>query len=128
MAVHAQKTDRNNNGLSGKNPLLQLFSMNEGFMWPYRSFANALMETQMGALAYLEANRKLTDQVLDIVRKEQDLSLELSTKMLKGVAGNDGPSVRDLSEVNAVFARAFEGVRELGEAWVNAQMRSLDMV
>ena len=126
MAAHA-KTDRDN-GLSANNPMLQLFSANEGFMWPYRSFAKTLMQTQMGAWAYLEANRKLTDQVLDLVRKEQDLSLEMSSKVLKKVVGSDSPSVRDLSDMNVMFQRAFEGMRELGEAWMTAQMHSLDVV
>jgi hypothetical protein len=122
------KTERDENGVSANNPLLQLFSTNEGLMWPYRSFAKTLMQTQMGTWAYLEANRKLTDQVIGIVRKEQDLSLEMCSKVLKRVASNDGPSVRDLSEVNAMFQQALEGMRELGEAWMSAQMRSVDVV
>jgi hypothetical protein len=126
MAAHA-KTDRDH-GPSANNPMLQLFATNEGFLWPYRSFAKTLMQTQMGAWAYLEANRKLTNQVLDLVRKEQDLSLEMSSKVLKKVAGSDGPSVRDLSDVNAMFQHAFEGMRELSEAWMTAQMHSLDVV
>jgi hypothetical protein len=127
MAAHA-KTDRDQNGLSANNPLLQLLATNDRLLWPYRSFAKTMMQTQMGAWAYLEANRKLTDQILDIVRKEQDLSLEMCSKMLKRAAGNDAPSGRDLSEVNAMFQQAVEGMRELGEAWMTAHMRSMDVV
>ena len=128
MAVHAHKTDRYFHELGANNPLLQLFSTNDAFWWPYRSFAKALMETQMGASAYIEANRKLMNEVLNIIRKEQDLSLEICTKMMKGVAGNGGPAIPDASEVNAMCDRAIESMRELGEACMNAQMRSLDLM
>src|SRR5262245_34476621 len=101
------------NGSGADNSLLHLFSKNEGFWWIYRSFAEALMETQVDASAYLEANRKLMDEIRDIVRREQDLSLEISNRMLKGTAEKRGLALHDASEVNAVFDRAIEGVREL---------------
>ena len=126
MAVHAHKTDPFNE-LSTNNPLLHMLSNGDAFWRPYRSFAKALMDTQAGASACLEANRKLMDEILDFVRKEQDLSFEICTKMMKGVAaGNGGPMSKDASEMSALFDQTIENVRHLGEAWMNAQMRSLE--
>jgi len=66
----------------------------------------------------------------DIVRREQDLALEISEKTLQGVgagvASNGGAIITGASDVNAMFERAAAGLRELGEVWMNAQMRSLD--
>src|SRR5262245_44786203 len=116
------------NGSGGDNSLRHLFSKNEGFWWLYRSIAEALMKTQVDASAYLETNRQLMDEIRDIIRKEQDLSLEISNRMLKGTTENGAPALHDASEVNAMFDRAMEGMRELGEAWMNAQLRQLDVM
>ena len=129
MAVHAHKTDPYFNELSANNPLLHLFSNSDAFWWPYRSCAKALMHTQAGASACLEANRKLMDEILDFVRKEQDLCVEISTRMMKGVAAGDGGSMtKDASEMSAMFGQTIENVRHLGEAWMNAQMHSLELM
>lgn len=125
MTVHAHKAGKVHNGADA-NPLFNLFAKNDGFWWPYRSFAKALMETQKDASAYLEANRTLMDEIRDIVRKEQDLSLEISSQMLEGVTKNGKGGIPDPSEVNAMFDRAIASLRELGEAWMDAQVRSLD--
>jgi hypothetical protein len=121
------KTDAHT-GSDANNSLLHLFSKNASFWSPYRSFAEALMETQLDASAYLEANRKLMDEIRDIVRREQDLSLEISSRMLKRTTESGGLALHDASQVNAMFDRAIEGVRELSEAWKNAQMRSLEVM
>jgi hypothetical protein len=123
------KTEKRRNGLDANGELFNLFAKNDGFWWPYRSFAKALLATQKDASAYLESNRDLIDEMRDIVRREQDLSLEISQKALekvvkKGSAGGNG--MADPQEVNAIFDRAMMGLQELGEAWMNAQMRSLD--
>jgi hypothetical protein len=109
-------------------PLLNLFAKNDGFWWPHRSLAKALLCTQENASAYVEANRKLLDEMRAIVRKEQDLALEISQKALEAVAENGSSKIPDGPEVNAVFERAINGLRALGEDWMNAQLRSLDVM
>jgi hypothetical protein len=84
------------------------------------------METQKDASAYLEANRKLMDEVREILRREQNLSLELSNKLLEDATENGGTRMGDTSTMNAMFDSAIASIRELGEAWMSAQMRSLD--
>jgi hypothetical protein len=106
--------------------MLNLFAKNDGFWWPHRSLARALLCTQGNASAYVEANRKLLDEMRSIVRKEQDLALEISQKALEAISATESSAVPDAPEVNAVFERAINGLRSLGEDWMNAQLRSLD--
>jgi hypothetical protein len=99
-ALESDETDR-----------LRFFVRNEAFWWPFRAVSEALLQTQHSSAAYLEANRRLVDEARNIIRKEHDLLLELSET--------------GRSEANKAFNRALTGIRELGEAWIDAQIRSL---
>jgi hypothetical protein len=85
---------------------------NEVCWWPFQAVSKALLQTQRNTAAYLEANRRLVDEMRDIMRKERELLLELSET--------------GRSEANKAFNRAVRGIRELGEAWIDAQVRSLE--
>jgi hypothetical protein len=127
MTLHAGKTLKHHEGTDPINPMFNLFAKNDGFWWPYRSFAKALLRTQKNTSAYLEANRKLIDEMREIIRKEQDFALEISRKTISEIdLSPKGGIATDRSEVNAIFEQATLGLRELGEAWMNAQIRSLD--
>jgi hypothetical protein len=66
----------------------------------------------------------------NIIRMEQDLALEISEMTLEGLTEGKWPT-RDLSDssaVHAIFERATSGVRELGKAWVDVQVRALDAI
>jgi hypothetical protein len=104
----------------------------ESFWWPYRAVAKALLRTQDNSLAYIEANRRLIDAMRNILRKEQDLAFEISEAVL-AVSRKSGLRTADeapsqANEVNEAFDRAMSGIRELGEAWIDAQVRSLDTI
>ena len=118
-----------NNGWENENPLLALLSKGDEFWSPYRSLAKAMLATQKDAFAYLDANRRLFDEMREILRKEQDLALEISQKSLDRVAKNGwnhGGTVLEASDVSAIFEVATSGWQELSEAWMHAHMRSLD--
>jgi len=100
------------------------FPGGEAMWWPFRSVSKALLQTQSNALAYLEANRRLIDEMRNILRKEQELVIELSETALKKPASSGAVTVP--GNVNEMFGRAVMGIRELGEAWIDAQVRSLD--
>src|SRR5262249_43760018 len=121
--------DNNRAGPSADDPLFNLFVKTDGFWWPYRSLARALLATQKNAGAYVEANRLLIDEMRDIVRREEDLALEIFQKAIEaaesGAAAN-GQAMLDTAEINAMFERAILALRELCEAWMNTQMRVLD--
>jgi hypothetical protein len=130
MSAHAQ-TPAQNTQTEGADGLFDFFARSEGMWWPFRSVSKALLQTQSNALAYLEANRRLLDEMRNIVRKEQNLVIELSETALKSVSKPGSPSgitAGEPADVNEMFGRAMVGIRELGEAWIDAQVRSLDMM
>jgi hypothetical protein len=90
-----------------------LSAKNELMWWPYRSVSRALLQTQRNAAAYLEANQQLVEGMQAIVRQEQTLVSELSETAFN---------------TNDIFLRAMRGIRELGEAWIDAQLRSLNIM
>jgi hypothetical protein len=137
MTAHSSKNGKPHNGsphsreLDNDSPLVQLLSKSEEFWWPYKSFAKAMLAAQKDAFAYIDANRKLLDEIRDILRKEQNLALEITQKSLDRAAKNgwaEGGAVLDPSEVSAMFEVATSGWQELGEAWMHAHMRSLDTI
>jgi len=121
MTTHADRSDNTHNWLDAASPFFNLFARSDGLWWPHRSLTKALLGGQRNGLAYLEANRRLLDEMRNIVRKEQDLALELSQMAFEG-----GAEMSDALQVNAVFEHAATGLRALCEAWVDAQLRSLD--
>ena len=104
-----------------------LFARNDGFWWPYRSLARALFGTQNNALGYLTANKRLLDEMRNIIRREQDLALEISEMTVRAMA-HEKSIIHDLAHepILGVFERATSGVRELGYTWIDAQVRALD--
>jgi hypothetical protein len=108
--------------------ILQLnpFARNDHFWWAYPSLAKAFIDNQKAAFAYLQANSKLMDEIRDILGREFDLSLQIFHKMLEGASETNHPAMAESSDVNAIFDGAIASWHELGEAWMNAQERSLD--
>jgi hypothetical protein len=109
-----------------------IFARNECFWWPFRAVSSALLQTQQNSEAYLEANRHLIDAMRNIIRKEHNLAFELSERVLGTVCKigmrTNGNAPLESGEMSEVFDRAMSGVRELGEAWIDAQVRSLDVM
>ncbi len=122
MTVHPRTT----NGSVVDIPLFNPFASTDHFWWGYPSFAKALTDTQKAAVSYVEANGKLMDEVRNILAREFDLSLQVSRTMLGGVSEKNRSAIPDSSDANAIFESAITSWRELGEAWMDTQMRSLD--
>jgi hypothetical protein len=114
----------------GSSEMFNFFTSPEAMWWPFRTVSKALLQTQSNAIAYLEAQRRLIDEMQNIVRKEQNLVLELSETALATISKSGAPHAAgsESAEVNEMFDRAMCGIRELGEAWIDAQVRSLDIM
>ena len=130
MTAQTSKANTPSVDAGGEDSLFHFFSRNESFWWPFRAVAKALLQTQQNSAAYIEANRRLIDEMRSIIRKEQNLVFELSESALLtackvGMLADPSAQI-DKAEVNEVFDRAMTGIRELGEAWIDAQVRSLD--
>jgi len=117
MNVHARTT----NGPLADIPLFNPFAGIDRFWWSYPSFAKALLDAQQCASALLEANGKLMEEM-------GHLSLQISRQMLDGANGSNRPAMSRSSDVNSIFDCAITNWRELGDAWMNAQIRSLDAI
>ena len=130
MIAQNQKMNVPREEADGTDGPFYYLAKNEGFWWPYRSLSKALLQTQRNSLAYLEANRRLIDAMRSIIRREQDLVYEVSETALiaacKIGSRMDDRAPAERSEANEAFDRAMTGIRELGEAWIDAQVRSLD--
>jgi hypothetical protein len=88
---------------------------------PYMEFSHALMRT-VDVRAMTAANRKLTDAVRQVLRRQQDLAWDLAERTLNSVGLSAGAAESNPGEV---FDRAAAAVRELGEALIDAQIGAL---
>lgn len=104
------KPKANGNGAGHGPPVLTL---------PYADFSHALIRAHHDAHAMAAANRVLADSLRDVLRRQQDLAFELTEAALN--ASKAGP----LSTPAAIFDRAAQAVREVGEAIIDAQIDAL---
>lgn len=107
-----------------------VFGHYELMWWPYRSLSKALLRTHGNLTAFMTVNRKLADEMREIIRKEQDLVLQISEKMLHRAASarDDGgvESFNRVGEIEDLYDSAVAGIRELGKAVADAQVRSIE--
>jgi hypothetical protein len=131
MTMHARTT----NGSVADIPSFNPFASKDHFWWGYPSFAKALLDsqkallnTQKAAVSYVEANGRLMDELRNILAREYDRSLQFSHTMFGGMTERNHPALPGASEMSTIFESTIASWRELGEAWMNAQMRSLDVM
>ena len=91
---------------------------------PYIEFSHAMMRAHMDIRAMTAANRKLTDALREVVRRQHDLAWELAESTFNTVGLSTGGATPD-SNPGEVFDRAAAAVRELGEAVIQAQLGAL---
>jgi hypothetical protein len=90
---------------------------------PYLEFSHALMRAHLDVRAMAAANRKLTDAMREVVRRQQDLAWQLAETTLGSVGlSTSGENEKSPGEV---FDQAAAAVRELGEAMIEAQLGAL---
>jgi hypothetical protein len=116
------------NQVTGASGIFNLLATDEVMWWPYRSLSKALLQTQRNAAAYLEANRLLVEGMQTVIRQEQNLAFEISDRLLNTLSTSRAHASLKSDEVSDAFDRAMTGIRELGEAWINTQLRSLDIM
>jgi hypothetical protein len=120
-----RKVETKNNA----SPMFDIMARSDLMLWPYRALSKALLRTQSDLTAFVEVNRKLADEMRDIVRREQDLVLDISEKLLTRAtsAANGGTSpVIPSAELEEIYDSAVAGIRDLGKAVADAQIRSIE--
>lgn len=99
---------------------------NEMFWAPARATANFMLRAQRNAIALMQINRKLADDLRDIMRHEQDVLCEVSQKMVtRMTSGAVRPEEKGSAEpLGQFYETAVESVREFNEAMAEAHSRS----
>ncbi|HKD23841.1 MAG TPA: hypothetical protein VKB71_17615 [Rhizomicrobium sp.] len=102
-------------------------------LWaPYRAASKMLLESQRNMAAIMEIQRKLADEYLQIVRREQDLMHDTFEKILHRCADGEGlpTGVGTLTSESftELYESAVSSLRELGKAMTDAQTQSLDVL
>ncbi len=107
-----------------------ILSQSELLWWPYRSLSKAILQTHRDTRVYLEINRRLLDDLRRIVRREQELVLDMSEKLLEKMNPKDGSAKGALAlepgAMEEICESAIAGIRELGQALSNAQVQSIE--
>jgi hypothetical protein len=131
MAKHKPHPINPDHESNGANGTFDLFT-NDVIWSPYWSVVKALLRTQRNTFAYLEANRRLVDAMRTFVRQEQNLALEISDIVLKKMSAPglqpNSDSTLISADINGAFDRALARIRELGEFWIDAQVRSINVM
>jgi hypothetical protein len=116
----------------GANSTFDLFAKDQVMWSPFSAVANALLHTQRNTFAYVEANRRLVEAMRTIGRQEQNLALEISEMVLKTLFAPhlrwSSDSTSQSEDIKGAFDRGAAGIRELGAFWIDAQLRSLDVM
>jgi hypothetical protein len=102
-------------------------------LWaPYRAASKMLLESHRNMAAMMEIQRKLADDYLQIVRREQDLMHDAFGKILHRCADGEGlpAGVGTLTSESftEIYESALSSLRELGKAMTEAQTQSLDVL
>lgn len=85
---------------------------------PYVELVHALVRAHRNARVMTEVNRDLADTLRAVVRRQQDLALELADEAMSSArTGSSDPA--------AMFDRAADAVREIGNAFIDAQLSAL---
>ena len=97
-----------------------------------RSLSNALLHSHHNAAALMEVHRKLSDELLEIARRQQNVALEFSEKLLQQMAAAT-PAARRTETLrpetfDEYFDSAIQGIREFGQAIADAQVHSLEAI
>ena len=109
------------NGAEKKNGKANGSAATPTLTLPYADFSHALIRAHHDAFAMAAANRALADSLRGVLRRQQDLAFELAETALGTTrSGAVGPA--------AIFDRAAQAVRELGEAIIDAQLEALRLL
>lgn len=118
--------DAANAAAEGAERQIDFLFRSDMFWAPARAAANILLRSQKNAIAMMQINRKLADELRDIMRHEQDVICDVSQKMFTrmtsgAVRSEESGSTEPLGQF---YETAVESVREFNEAVAEAQSRS----
>lgn len=83
---------------------------------PFTEFSKVLIRAHRNAWALTEVNRALLDSLRDVVRRQQDLALQITEQA--SAQARKGEPINPAE----MFDRAADAVREIGQACIDAQL------
>lgn len=88
-------------------------------MLPYSEISHALLRAHRNAVALSEANKALAEQLRQVMRRQQDLAMELTEQAVERARAGEPINPA------AMFDQAAAVVREIGQAYIDAQLTAL---
>ena len=115
--------DASSSDVDDAHKAFDVFAASEVFWAPYFALSEALLQTQRNAADCLKLNRRLLDATRYVIRRQQDLALEISGSVLEAMCKSATPASGrpfDPSEVKGMFDRAvITGMNELSRVWMD---------
>jgi len=117
-------TDTKSNGSQSALEVL----LESELMWqPYRAMSRVLLQTHLNLAAHMAVNRNLAREMQAILMRAQDMALRMSERAIVRMSMTSGQPI-STNEIEEMYDFAADGIRELGEATVAAQIRSIEML
>jgi len=114
----------------GTRRLSDSFIQSDFLLSPYRTFSRAFLHTHHNTAAFVQINRKLVDDLRDIIRRQQDVALELSENLFRQMSERANPLKGGFEQrresVGQYFESAMGGARECAQAIAEAQVHAFE--
>jgi hypothetical protein len=89
--------------------------------------SRVLLLTHKNLSAYAAANRSLASEIEPILTRAQEMAMWISEKAVARMSTNVSQPISG-EELEEMYDYATKGIRELGEATVAAQVRSIEIL
>ncbi len=97
--------------------------------WPYHSMCRTLLHTLPESSSVIAANKKMLDDIASILRDEQEMVCTLSERVFRQTSKfgpwDDAGRIRNIRELEEMFAYAADNIRKIGAAVTGAQVEAL---
>lgn len=135
MSPVNSKSTKNDSAHSGKQKdKVQLpfdsFIQSDFLLSPYRTLSRAFLHTHHNTAAFVQINRKLVDDLREIIRRQQDVALKLSENMFQQMSEGATPSKSGFEQrgesLGQYFKSAMNGAHECAQAIGEAQVHAFE--
>ena len=128
--MSTEKPKNSGDGKADVTAAAEVLNASELFWQPYRAMSRMLLQTHQNLAAYMAVNRALAEEMQSILRRAQDMTMEMSEKTIRNAERPAAPGAHRLAipapEMEELYDFAIHSVRELGGAAVAAQIHSLE--
>lgn len=123
----ARSEEKQRSGTRASPSPFEALNASELFWQPYRSMSRALLQTHQNLSAYIAVNRSLADEMQALLRRAQDMVVEMSDLACRHLSDSaESRGALTSAQMEDMYDFAVASVRELGGAAVAAQIRSLE--